>query len=135
MTMLDHRSDVASPAAHKVLAPDATGAKIIDLVIVSGTVPEQRANLMLDVNGRHKQAEGVSKKGPHDAIALAIHKILGREAALLTFKARSQEPGTDAEGTVTIRVMINGKEVRSTAKNTDPNLAFARAYLGVFNRK
>ena len=110
-------------------------ARIIHLLVASGTVPVQRANMVLDIKGRHVQGEAVSERGPLDAIALAFHKILGREAELVRYKAVSNQEGTGAERTVTILVKIDGRLERSTAKGTDPNLAFARASLGVLNRK
>lgn len=109
-------------------------AKIVNLVVMSGTVPEQQANLTLDINDKHETTQGVSKKGPFDAIANAVHTLLGRKAQLLRYKGFSNAEGTDAEGTVKIWVSIDGNQVTSTAKSTDTNLAFARAYLGVFNR-
>jgi hypothetical protein len=111
-----------------------TAAKILNLVVTSGTVPQQRADLILDVGGQHKAALGTSSKGPFDAIADAVHQILGRKAKLLRYKGTSDKEGTDAEGTIVIWVEIEGFEVRHTAKSTDTNLAFARAYVGVFNR-
>lgn len=125
---------VPATNASGVASTTATGkAKILNLIVVSGTVPEQRANLALDIDGIHKHAEGISKKGPLDAIALAIHKILGREARLLSYKSRSLNEGAGAEGRVTIVVFVDGKRRRTNSNSTDTNLAFARAYLGAFN--
>src|SRR3989344_1539011 len=130
MTMT-HEVTLTDAPAH-VPAPEKP--KIENLVITSGTVSEQRADLLLRFGNKTKHAMGRSTKGPLDAIANAIHEILGREATLVRWKGSSDREGSGAEGSVTIWVMIDGKKIRSVAKGTDTNLTFAGAYLGVFNR-
>ena len=125
-------SDVAATAQRHAAA--GSKASIVSLIVLSGTVREQRAQLTLKIGVEHRSADGVSTNGPLDAIAHAVHKILGREAELQTYKAKSSQHGTGAEGEVVIRVLIGGRKVVSRARGTDTNLAFARAYLGVFNR-
>jgi len=134
MTMVE---SAVAPHGHKgdvAVGKAKNSWRIVDLVVTSGTVQHQRAQLVLGRAEKKQAAHGISEKGPYDAIAQAIHQVVGRHAKLLRYKGNSNSEGTDAEGTVRIWVELDGKRVRSEAKSTDTNLAFARAYLGIFNR-
>ena len=107
--------------------------KIEYLHVLSGTLPQQTAQVRIVIAGVQHSAEAASVKGPLDAIAKAIALIVPNEAVLTNFSAKALTRGTDAIAKVSVTVEIGGKKIVCRSEHADTNLAFARAYLGAVN--
>ncbi len=108
--------------------------KFISLHVQAGTTGPQTADIVLLVDGEHKQvkAEG---NGPVDAIFEAIREIYPHpEAKLQIYKVHAVTGGTDAQAEVTVRLYENGKTTNGQGADADTLVASARAYINALNK-
>ena len=77
------------------------------------------------------KAEG---DGPVDAICNAISDATGVKGKLLSYNVNSISDGLDAQGDVTINLLIGSKEYMGRGVSTDIIEASARAYLNAINK-
>lgn len=75
-----------------------------------------------------------SGDGPVDACYKAIEKVTGIKAKLLDYSIKAITRGKDALGEVTVKLMINKKEIVARGASTDIIEASGKAYLNGINR-
>jgi len=99
----------------------------------SGTTVRSIADVKLKINGRTAEGSG-NGNGPIDAAYEIIARLTNTESELLKFSVGALTEGTDAQGTVTVRLRENG--LTALGRGTDPNIitASAKAYINGLNR-
>lgn len=104
-----------------------------DFQVTSGTNIEPYAKVKLRKN--KKIYESSSKgDGPVDACYKAIDKIAGIKGKLLDYGIRSVTGGKDALGEVSIRVVVDKKEISGRGASTDIIEASIKAYLNAISK-
>jgi 2-isopropylmalate synthase len=107
--------------------------KLQYLNVISGTATVPTATVQLEIMGKMEQdaAFGI---GPIDATFNTIAKMTGTKSKLLHFSIDSLTGGTDAQGSVTVRLEEGG--VQTLGKGNDPDIiiASAKAYINGLNR-
>jgi len=103
------------------------------LNVTSGTATPPTAIVKLKIGKRIQQDSGVGV-GPIDATFNTIAKMTGTRSKLLHFSIDSLTGGTDAQGSVTVRLEENG--VQTLGKGNDPDIivSSAKAYINGLNR-
>jgi 2-isopropylmalate synthase len=107
--------------------------KLKSLKVVAGTGEPQKAEMTLEVFGEIKSASETGD-GPVDAIFKCIKKLYNHEVNLQLFQVHAVTEGTDAQGTVSVRIEEKGKTTVGQASNTDTLVASAEAYLNALNK-
>lgn len=103
----------------------------LDTRSTTGEIPKATIRL------KHKNriAEGSSDgDGPIDACYRAIEKITGVKAFLIDYSIKSVTTGEDAQGEVSVKVNIGGREVTGRGASTDIIEASVKAYLKAINK-
>ncbi|RMG32169.1 MAG: 2-isopropylmalate synthase [Planctomycetota bacterium] len=72
--------------------------------------------------------------GPIDAVFWALERITGVSARLEDYQVRSVSRGKDAQGEVTLRIVVDGRSYHGHGVSTDVIEASARAYLQALNK-
>ncbi len=72
--------------------------------------------------------------GPVDACYKAIEKITGLNAKLIHYAIQSVTSGKDAQGEVSVKLQVEGKEVTGRGASTDIIEASVKAYLFAVNK-
>jgi 2-isopropylmalate synthase len=124
--------DIEALVAEEILrVPDIF--KLQYLNVVSGTATVPTATVQLEIEGRMEQDAGFGI-GPIDATFNTIAKITGTHSKLLHFSIDSLTGGTDAQGSVTVR--LEEQRVQTLGKGNDPDIivASAKAYINGLNR-
>ena len=101
--------------------------------VTSESGKKANAKIELERDGKNFKAE-VLGDGPVDACYKAIEKIVGSGARVAHYGLQSVTGGMDAQGEVTVKLEISGKEVSGRGINTDIIEASARAYLFALNK-
>lgn len=103
------------------------------LNVVSGTAAVPTATVQLEVGKKVQQDAGFGI-GPIDATFNTIAKMTGTKSRLLHFSIDSLTKGTDAQGSVTVRLEEDG--IQTLGKGNDPDIiiAGAKAYINGLNR-
>lgn len=99
----------------------------------SGTDEMPNALILLSKNGEEIKAEATGD-GQVDAACRAISKATGIEGKLLSYNVSSITGGLDAQGDVSVKLIIEGREVLGRGVSTDIIEASAQAYLNAINR-
>ena len=109
--------------------------KVVALTVIAGTMGPQSATLTLDIEGHHHTTQSTGN-GPVDAIFNAIHKLIPHEAKLDLYQVHAVTEGTDAQAEVSVRLsdVIEGKSVTAKAADPDTLVASAKAYIMALNK-
>ncbi len=103
------------------------------LLINCGTEGEQVAELSLSVKGERKSAR-VEGNGPVDAIFKAIRQLVHHKAKLELYQVHALTGGTDAQATVTVRLMAeSGEMIGGHGVDADTLVATTKAYIDALN--
>jgi len=104
-----------------------------DFQVTSGTKIEPCATVKLKKNKKIYEASSKGD-GPVDACYKAIDKIVGIKGRLADYGIRSVTSGKDALGEVSVRVLIEKKEISGRGASTDIIEASIKAYLNAINK-
>ena len=109
--------------------------KVVALTVIAGTMGPQSATLTLDIEGHHATTQSTGN-GPVDAIFNAIHKLVPHEAKLDLYQVHAVTEGTDAQAEVSVRLsdIAEGKSVTAKAADPDTLVASAKAYVMALNK-
>ena len=116
----------------------ATGSdriKVVALTVIAGTMGPQSATLTLDIGGGHQTVQATGN-GPVDATFNAIKKLVPHEAKLSLYQVHAVTEGTDAQAEVSVRLedVAEGKQVTGRAADPDTLVASAKAYIAALSR-
>lgn len=103
------------------------------LRVVCGTEGPQTAALTLVVDGEARSVEATGD-GPIDATFNAVKKACPHGATLELYQVHAVTGGTDAQGTVTVRLEEAGRIASAQASDTDTVVASAKAYVAALAR-
>lgn len=104
-----------------------------DMRVVSESGKKSDARIELIRDKKVYEAE-VTGDGPVDACYKAIEKIIGVGAKVAHYGIQAVTGGMDAQGEVTVKLEISGKEVSGRGTSTDILEASVRAYLFAINK-
>lgn len=104
-----------------------------DMRVVSESGKKSDARIELVRNKKVYEAE-VTGDGPVDACYKAVEKIIGSGAKVAHYGIQAVTGGMDAQGEVTVKLQISGKEVSGRGTSTDILEASVRAYLFAINK-
>lgn len=96
----------------------------------SGTNPQAQLQLLVDGELQSATAEG---SGPVDAAFKAIESIVGSHFELQVYSVNAVTEGTDAQGTVTVRLEKEGRLANGIGADTDILVSSVKAYLDALN--
>jgi 2-isopropylmalate synthase len=99
----------------------------------AGTVRPATATVRLTREGETYVACALGD-GPVDAVCTCIDSITGHPARVVGYDLRAVSEGRDAEGEVSLRVIIDERPFSGRAVGTDIVEASARAYLSAVNK-
>jgi 2-isopropylmalate synthase len=103
------------------------------LRVICGTEAPQSADLILTVDGEDRQVTAQGD-GPVDATFNAVKKLVPHEATLELYQVHAVTEGTDAQATVSVRMVEHGRIATGQAADTDTVVASAKAYVDALNR-
>ena len=103
------------------------------LRVICGTEAPQSADLTLTVDGVDHQVTATGD-GPVDATFNAIKAIFPTKARLELYQVHAVTEGTDAQATVSVRLVEDGKIATGQSADTDTVVASAKAYANALNR-
>lgn len=103
------------------------------LRVICGTEAPQSADLTLTVDGVDHQITATGD-GPVDATFNAIKSIFPTKARLELYQVHAVTEGTDAQATVSVRLVEDGKIATGQSADTDTVVASAKAYVNALNR-
>ena len=103
------------------------------LRVVCGTDGPQRAELTLVVDGEPREVEATGD-GPIDATFNAVKAAHPHGARLQLYQVHAVTGGTDAQGSVTVRLEEEGRIASGQASDTDTVVASAKAYVSALAR-
>ena len=124
--------DLEVLVAEEILrVPDTYKLKYLN--VTSGTTTVPTATVQMEIEGKDEQKAGFGI-GPIDATFNTIAKMTGAQSKLLNFSIDSLTGGTDAQGSVTVRLEEDG--VQTLGKGNDPDIIVsgAKAYINGLNR-
>ncbi|HKQ68927.1 MAG TPA: 2-isopropylmalate synthase [Polyangiaceae bacterium] len=99
----------------------------------AGTVRPANASVRLMREGQTYGATALGD-GPVDAVCTCIDSITGHPARVVGYELRAISEGRDAEGEVSLRVIIDERVFSGRAVGADIVEASARAYLSAVNK-
>ena len=102
------------------------------LRVVAGT-EGQSATMTLSVEGEEKAVEATGN-GPIDATFNAVKALYPHRARLQLYQVHAVTGGTDAQGSVTVRLEEDGRIASGQASDADTVVASAKAYITALNR-
>lgn len=103
------------------------------LAVTCGIMSCKYAELALLVDGERKQIKAKGD-GPIDATFKAIQSLFPHNAQLQLYQVQAVTEGTDAQGTVNVRLEGNNRIVTGQASDTDIVVASAKAYINALNK-
>ena len=107
---------------------------ITDLAINTGLHQEPTASISIKNNDNGKEFNTTSTgDGPINAIFEAINQITKIDSELIDYRVNSVSEGADAQGSVTIRIQMDGKVFSGSDNDTDILIASSKAYLNALN--
>jgi len=106
---------------------------LTDLVYTSGSKVKPQVKVTLTYKGKKIVKESTGD-GPVDACYKAIASVAKVKAKLLDYNIRSVTQGDDAQGEVSVKVSVAGKNVLGRAASTDIIEASAKAYINAINK-
>ena len=102
-----------------------------EVFVISGKLPEAKIRLRRAKETFEETSQG---DGPVDACYKAIEKITKLKAKLSQYAIQSVTGGKDAQGEVTVKLQMEGKEVTGRGASTDIIEASVKAYLFALNK-
>jgi len=103
--------------------------KFKSLIVHCGSLPEQTAELVLEIAGKEVNAK-VAGSGPVDAIFKAIRTLAPHEARLKLYQVHAVTQGADAIAEVTVRLIdADGNTINGHGTDIDTLVASAKAYI------
>jgi len=99
----------------------------------SGTGQDPTATVTLTIDGAQQSASGAGA-GPVDAAYRAIATITGTRSTLSAYIVQAISGGTDAQGSVTVKVEDAGRTFSGQGADPDIVVASARAYVNALNK-
>ena len=102
------------------------------LRVVAGT-EGQSATMTLSVDGEEQSVEATGN-GPIDATFNAVKSLYPHRARLQLYQVHAVTGGTDAQGSVTVRLEEDGRIASGQASDADTVVASAKAYITALNR-
>ena len=117
------------------IATAADRMKVVALTVIAGTMGPQSATLTLAVEGEHKTVQATGN-GPVDATFNAIHQLVPHSAKLALYQVHAVTEGTDAQAEVSVRLedVEEGKSVTGRAADPDTLVASAKAYMAALSK-
>ncbi len=103
------------------------------LRVACGTEGPQTAALALIVDGERREVEATGD-GPIDATFNAVKRAYPHGARLQLYQVHAVTGGTDAQGSVTVRLEEEGRIASGQASDTDIVVASAKAYVSALAR-
>ena len=91
------------------------------------------AAVRLRVRGQALQGSGTGD-GPVDAVYQTIAGLVGSHPKLTSYAIKAITGGTDAQGEVTVQMLVNGRTFTGRGAHTDIVVASAKAYIKALNR-
>ena len=107
--------------------------KFVSLAVSCGSKGPQTAELELNVNGETRTAK-TTGDGPIDATFNAIKAIYPHDWKLKLYQVHAVTEGTDAQGTVTVKLDGEDRTVVGNASDTDTVVASCVAYVTAVNK-
>lgn len=101
--------------------------------VASGSGEKPAATVKLNKSGKIFSASSTGD-GPVDACYKAVDKITGIKGRLTDYVIHAVTGGKDAQGEVSVRVMIKGKDMPGRGASTDIIEASIKAYLNTINK-
>jgi len=135
--LADKKKEVFDEDLAALLA-EASGAPaevyLLDHVqATSGTGMVPTAAVRLRVRGQALQGSGTGD-GPVDAVYQTIAGLVGSHPKLTSYAIKAITGGTDAQGEVTVQMLVNGRTFTGRGAHTDIVVASAKAYINALNR-
>ncbi|EPR42666.1 2-isopropylmalate synthase [Desulfovibrio sp. X2] len=112
--------------------PDKYALRTLSVLAGNTGVPPTAA-VVMEVDGEEKKLSGFGM-GPVDAVFHTISEIVGQKPRLLEYLVSAVTGGTDAQGEVTVRMELAGKNAVGRGSDGDIIVASAKAYLNALNR-
>ncbi|MGY6697535.1 MAG: 2-isopropylmalate synthase [Roseinatronobacter sp.] len=125
--------DLIALMAEASMADDDAFLKIRRLRVICGTEGPQEAELTMSVGGAEKFVDATGD-GPVDATFNAIKMLFAHDAKLELYQVHAVTEGTDAQATVSVRLMLDGVVYTGQSSDTDTVVASAKAYVNALNR-
>ena len=107
--------------------------KLHSVSVVSGNLFIPCATVKMEVDGKVYQ-DAAFGNGPVDATINTIRKITRSKDRLLSYVVEAITGGTDAQGSVKIKIEEDGVTVSGKGTDTDIIVASAKAYINALNR-
>jgi len=107
--------------------------KFVGLTVTCGSKGPQTAELELTVDGETRTAK-TTGDGPIDATFNAIKEIYPHDWRLKLYQVHAVTEGTDAQGTVTVKLDGEDRTVVGNASDTDTVVASCLAYVTAVNK-
>lgn len=104
------------------------------LKVVSTTGEPPSASIRIRKGEESREAAVTEGDGPIDALFKGLGQLIGLNIRLVDYGIESVTSGKDAQGRVTVRMEIDGRELRGNGVDTDILVASAKAYLSAVNR-
>ena len=111
---------------------DARTLEVVRLRVVAGT-EGQSAELTMRVDGQERSAER-GGNGPIDAAFNAVKALYPHGARLALYQVHAVTGGTDAQGSVTVRLEEEGRISSGQSSDADTVVASVKAYVTALNR-
>ncbi|MEM6477548.1 MAG: 2-isopropylmalate synthase [Pseudomonadota bacterium] len=103
------------------------------LKVICGTQGPQSAELTMVMEGQERSAQATGD-GPVDATFNAVKKLYPHGARLDLYQVHAVTQGTDAQATVSVRMIEEGRVATGQSADTDTVVASAKAYVNALNR-
>ena len=107
--------------------------QLLDLGVSCGTGGPAQATLTMAVDGTGHTVTDTGD-GPVDATFKAVRAIWPNAARLELYQVHAVTAGTDAQATVSVRLVEDGRIATGSSADTDTVVASARAYINALNR-
>lgn len=114
-------------------APSKEAVQLADLVYTSGSKVDPQVTVTITHKSK-KIIKTSTGDGPVDACYKAIAAAVKVKAQLLDYTIQSVSKGDDAQGEVTVKVAVNGKNFLGRGAGTDIIEASAKAYINAINK-
>ena len=111
----------------------STSWQLDDITYSGGTQDGPRANVKLSRADQEMHAEG-SGTGLIDAVCQSISRATGTPARVVSFRAYSVGPGSEAVGEVELEVELPGRRVAVRASSADVVEAAGHALVAAINQ-
>ncbi len=125
--------DLIALMAEASMADEDAFLQIRRLRVICGTEGPQEAELTMSVGGAEKFVDATGD-GPVDATFNAIKMLFAHDAKLELYQVHAVTEGTDAQATVSVRLMLDGVVYTGQSSDTDTVVASAKAYVNALNR-